>query len=251
MGSASMAACGGHRQVVAMVALCAAAASGATASAQTTFTSRAAWQAAVRPFVTIDFEGLVPAGASQPFPMGLTVAGVTFKGAGSTSSAPDRVDIVGPAFASYIGVWSSGGMLQTLSLGTDTRGIIHPQPGSISLPAGVTAVGFNYATTCIVVVSPGCEGPWSVRLSTGQLLTIPGSTPPPAMAFWGIVSTVPLTSIQINPGATFFLLDNFSYASVVPVPALAFWAFVALTIFLAAAGVASIRTRERNPFHRG
>ena len=60
------------------------------------------------------------------------------------------------------------------------------------------------------------------------------------MAFWGIVSTVPLSSMQVNPGATFFLLDNFSYAPVVAVPTLSSWAFFALTLLLALAGVASI-----------
>ena len=229
------------RSAAAALPLLFAALTAAPAGAQTTYTSRTAWEAAVGAHVTIDFEGLVPAGVSQAFPAGLSLSGVTFNGAGSPLY-PDGLDVVDSAVASYIAAWSSGAMLETLSLGTDTRGVVLPQPGSISLPGSVTALGFNYATTCIIVVGPGCEGPWTVRLSTGQLITIPGSNSPPTMAFWGVVSTVPISSIQVNPGATFFLLDNFSYAPVT-VPTLSSWAFVALTVLLTATGVASLRRR--------
>jgi hypothetical protein len=235
-----MALSGFSRHAVVALALVFAAVTGAPAGAQTTYTSRRAWEAAVGAHLTIDFEGLVPAGVSQAFPAGLSLSGVTFKGAGSPLY-PRGLDVVDPAVASYIAAWSSGAMVETMSLGTDTRGVVLPQPGSVSLPDGVTAVGFNYATTCIVVVGPGCEGPWTVRLSTGQLITIPGSNSPPTMAFWGVVNSVPISAVQINPGATFFLLDNFSYAPIVAVPALSSWALVALAVLLTATVVASLR----------
>jgi hypothetical protein len=230
------------RHAVVALALQFAAVAQAPVGAQTTYTSRRAWEAAVGAHVTIDFEGLVPAGASQAFPAGLSLSGVTFTGAGSPLY-PRGLDVVDSGVASYIAAWSSGAMVETLSLGTDIRGVVVPQPGSISLPGGVTALGFNYATTCIIVVGPGCEGPWTVRLSSGQLITIPGSNSPPAMAFWGIVSTVPISSVQVNPGATFFLLDNFSYAPIVAVPTLSCWALVALTVLLTVAAVACLRRR--------
>ncbi|HEV3216450.1 MAG TPA: hypothetical protein VGZ27_12045 [Vicinamibacterales bacterium] len=234
------------RNAYAALALLFAAVTAAPVGAQTIYTSRTAWEAAVGAHVTINFEGLVPAGVTQAFPTGLSLSGVTFKGA-VDPLYPDGLDVVDSAVASYIAVWSSGAMLETLSLGTDTAGVVHPQPGSISLPGGVTSVGFNYATTCIVVVGPGCERPWTVRLSTGQLITIPGSNSPPTMAFWGVVSAVPISSIQVNPGATFFLLDNFSYAPVVSVPSLASWALVALTVLLMVTGVASLGRRTADP----
>ena len=145
-----------RRSAVAVLALLVAAVTAIPVGAQTTFTSRAAWQAAVGAHVTIDFEGIAPAGGSVSFPGGLTLAGVTFKGAGD--GFPAGTLVVDSAVGSFISAWSSGAMLETLSLGTDTRGVVLPQPGSISLPAGVTAVGFNYATTCTVVVGLGCEG---------------------------------------------------------------------------------------------
>jgi hypothetical protein len=236
-----MAPTGFRRNVVAGLLLLAAI-TAAPAGAQTTFTNRTAWAAAVGAHATINFEGLAPAGGSQAFPGGLSLSGVTFNGA-DNSIFPAKVLVVDSAFASFISAWSSGAMLEALGLGTETGGVANSQPGSISLPSGVTAVGFNYATTCIVVVAGCVEQAWTVRLSTGQLLTIPGSNPPPAMGFWGVVSTVPISSIQVNPGATFLLLDNFSYAPLVNVPALSTWAFFVLTLLLALAGVAALRRR--------
>ena len=234
----------GRRTAAAWVVLVVAV-TAAPAGAQATYTDRTAWETAVGAHMTIDFEGLVPAGVSQAFPNGLSLSGVAFKGA-SSPLYPHGLDVVDSAVASYIAAWSSGAMLETLSLGTETRGVVLPQPGSISLPGGVTALGFNYATTCIIVVGPGCEGPWTVRLSTGQLITIPGSHSPPAMAFWGVVSAVPISSIQVNPGATFFLLDNFSFAPIVTVPTLSSWAFVGLVVLLTATGVASLSSQTHS-----
>jgi hypothetical protein len=64
------------------------------------------------------------------------------------------------------------------------------------------------------------------------------------MAFWGVVSNTAISSIQINPSATFLQLDNFSYAPVVVVPALPNWTFVVLTMLLVLTGIASIRRRS-------
>ena len=60
----------------------------APALAQTTFTNRAAWAAAVGSHVTIDFEGIAPDGGLTQFPDGLTLSGVTFLGAGSLDVYP-------------------------------------------------------------------------------------------------------------------------------------------------------------------
>ena len=214
--------------------------SAGSAVAQTTFTSRAAWDAAVGPHARIDFEGLAPAGGTAEFPAGLTIGGVTFRGAGTLLSPPNSVRVLDAGVGAFVSVWSSGAMLFAESLGTATAGTVHPQPGGISLPAGVTAVGFNYATSCIVTV-PGCvEQQWTVRLSSGGVIAIPGSSPPPTMAFWGVVSVDPISSIQVNPGATFLLLDNFSYLGD-PVPTLPVWAYLLLIVLLAVKGVASLR----------
>jgi hypothetical protein len=201
--------------------------------AQTTFTDRAAWEAAVGNHVTIGFEGIAPPRGFVPFPGGLTLSGVTFRGAGSgelfvTSSVGDVT----------VSAWSSGDMLAAaFGFGTEAS-----PPGSISLPGGVRAVGFNYAVTCTIAAFPACGGtPWTVRLSTGAVLTIPGSHPPPT-AFWGIVSPVPISSLQIDPIASVSLLDNFSY-QLPAVPTLPLWAILVLTTLLTLAGAASIRRR--------
>ena len=207
----------------------------ARAGAQTTFTDRAAWEAAAGSHVTIAFEGIAPASGSVPFNSGLTLNGVTFRGAGSVGNTLFVISSVGDV---TISAWSSGDMLAApFGFGT-----VASPPGSISLPGGVTAVGFNYGATCTIFVNPACGGePWTVRLSTGAVFTIPGSHPPP-MAFWGIVSPVPISSLQIDPMGSVSLLDNFSFQPPA-VPTLPPWAILALTTLLTLAGAASIRRR--------
>jgi len=228
-----------RRIVMACVVWFLAASTAAPASAQTTFTNRAAWEAAAGNHVTIDFEGIAPAGGSVLFNDGLTLAGVTFRGAGFTGVLPPGLAVYDSAFASFISDWSSGDMLVAHS----GFGTLSSRPGSISLPGGVAAVGFNYAVTCSVTVTPSCGSfQWTVRLSTGAVITIPGSGPPPTMAFWGIVSPAPISSLQIDPSASLTLLDNFSFQPLA-VPTLSSWAMLALTALLTLAGVGSIRRR--------
>lgn len=211
--------------------------------AQTTFTNRAAWDAAAGPSVTIQFEGIAPAGGLQQFPAGLTLSGVTFVGADNPPTTL-RLAVVDAATLG-VSVWGSGSMLTAFSLGTNLGAQVFPTPGSVTLPPGVTAVGFNYGTSACAVAG-GCGAPpWTVRLSSGQVLTLPPDTAPPNMAFWGVVSTTPIASIQINPTATFLLVDNFSYAPAVTVPALPNWTYVMLAILLALTAAASIRRSGR------
>lgn len=207
----------------------------ARADAQTTFTDRAAWAAAAGSHVTVDFEGFAPPGGSAAFPVGLTLSGVTFRGAGS--AAPLSVE--DSASAVFISAWGSGDMaMAPFGFGTQAS-----PAGSITLPAGVAAVGFNYAVTCSVTLIPSCGSlPWTVRLSTGAVLTIPGSNPPPTMAFWGVVSPVAIGSLQIEASASLALLDNFSFAPAA-VPALPPWGLAALAALLLAIGARSIRRR--------
>ncbi|HJZ75190.1 MAG TPA: hypothetical protein VKE51_25825 [Vicinamibacterales bacterium] len=215
----------------------------APARAQTTFTNRTAWETAAGPNVTIRFEGIAPAGGLQSFPAGLTLSGVTFIGSDAPFSSGRFLGVVDGATLG-VSAWASGAMLTAASLGTSIASIVVATPGSVSLPPGVTAVGFNYGTTC-AGIHGGCgEAPWSVRLSTGQVVTIPPSSPPPNMAFWGVVSNTSIASIQINPTATFLLVDNFSYAPAVTVPALPNWTFVVLTMLLVLMAMASIRRRS-------
>jgi hypothetical protein len=198
-------------RVVTGVMFLLAAITAAPSDAQTTFTSRTAWEAAVRSRMNIDFEGIAPARGDVSFPGGrLSLLGVTFQGAGDVG--PSLI-VIDPGEASYVAAWSSGAMLMTESLGTGIGQRALSPPGSISLPSGVSAFGFNYAVSCAFFVGPGgpCSAPWTVLLSTGQLITIPAVNPPPTMAFWGTVSSVPISAVQIQPPATFLLLDNFSF----------------------------------------
>jgi hypothetical protein len=229
-----------RRIVLASVVWFLGASTAAPPGAQTTFTDRAAWEAAAGNHVTIDFEGIAPARGFVPFNDGLTLTGVTFKGAGAGSSG-NTLFVTSSVGDVTISAWSSGDML-VATFGFGTQGVPASPPGSISLPGGVTAVGFNYGATCTIFVNPACGGqPWTVRLSTGAVFTIPGSHPPP-MAFWGIVSPIPIGSLQIDPTGSVPLLDNFSYQPAA-VPTLPLWAILALTTLLTLAGAATIRTR--------
>lgn len=232
-----------RRIVPACVVLLLAASAAAPASAQITFTNRALWQAAVGSHVTIDFEGIAPDGGLTQFPGGLTVSGVTFRGANlPATTGLHALAVFDSGSATYISAWNSGDMA-VAGAGFGTAG---SPPGSITLPGGVAAVGFNYAVTCAVTLTPACGSlPWTVRLSTGAVITIPGNGPPPTMAFWGIVSPVPITSLQIDPSASLTLLDDFSFQAPA-VPSLSWWAMLALTGLLTLAGVASIRRRGWN-----
>jgi hypothetical protein len=230
-----------RRMVLACFVWFLSASTAAPAGAQTTFTDRTAWEAAAGNHVTIDFEGIAPAGGFAPFNNGLTLQGVTFTGAGSSSSG-NTLFVTSAVGDVTVSAWSSGDMLAaTFGLGT-----LASPPGSISLPSGVTAVGFNYAVTCTVFVNPACGGaPWTVRLSTGAVFAIPGSHLPPT-PFWGIVNPVPIGSLQIEPMGSVSLLDNFSFRPAA-VPTLPPWAIVALTALLTLVGAASIRRRARWP----
>jgi hypothetical protein len=96
--------------VAAVLVLLSLAVGAAPAEAQTTtFTSRAAWDAAVGPHVTINFEGIAPANGVQDFPAGLSVSGVTFLGA-VTPFNDSNVRFLEVQDGSLFGVsvWSSG-----------------------------------------------------------------------------------------------------------------------------------------------
>jgi hypothetical protein len=233
------------RTVFALLALCVTA---VPAHAQvTTFTSRSAWNAAAGTSLTIDFEGIVAPDGFQTFPS-LTLSGVTFvSGGGTPSPVPPLLAVAGGATLG-VSSWNSGAMLTATSLGTQLGNTVLPTVGSVMLPYGVTAFGFNYGTTAAGIY-PGIieTGPWSVQLSTGQTFPIAGSSSPPTMAFFGVVSKTPISSIQINPGATFELIDNFSYVPPVTVPALPAWGVLALATLLAVTAVASIRRRHTAP----
>jgi len=213
----------------------------------TTFTSRSSWNAAAGTSLTIDFEGIVARNGFQEFPS-LTLSGVTFASGGGTPPTPRPLLAVAGGATLGVSSWNSGAMLNATSLGTQLGSTVLPTVGSVTLPYGVTAFGFNYGTTAAGIF-PGLmeTGPWSVQLSTGQAFPIAGSSPPPTMAFFGVVSNTPISSIQINPGATFELIDNLSYVPAVTVPALPAWGSLVLAALLAVTAVASIRRRYTAP----
>jgi hypothetical protein len=235
----------GAAQVLRIVRLIIAILIGATVAtpvlAQTTFTSRAAWEASITRHVTIDFEGIAPPGGFVRFNDGLTLSGVTFMGAGRLDASPHRLSVFGAGVDTFISAWSSGDML----LANIGFGIEGTSPGSISLPAGVTALGFNYAVTCAVTVDPACGStrPWTVRLSTGVVLSVPGNGPPPNMSFWGIISPVPIASLQLDSPSSLPLLDNFSFQPAA-VPLLPTWGPLAFAGLLTLAGIVSLGRRR-------
>jgi len=175
----------------------------------TTYTNSATWQAATSAgYQTVTFEGLTPAGTATTYSgaSGVTVDGVDF--IGYTSAGLSDIQVVDTSSFSYYNWGTGDALLQSLS---------RPSAGSplpyvnIVLPANVTSLSLDLFTTSPQALS------YTITVA-GNQYTVPTFSQP-TLAFWGITSTTPITSIQFTLAGTTYnggsneLLDNFSFGA--------------------------------------
>jgi hypothetical protein len=175
----------------------------------TTYTNSATWQAATSAgYQTVTFQGLTPAGTATTYSSasGVTVDGVDF--IGYTSAGLSDIQVVDTSSFSYYNWGTGDALIQTLS---------RPNAGStlpyvnIVLPANVTSLSLDLFTTSPQALS------YTVTVA-GNQYTVPTFSQP-TLAFWGITSTTPISSIQFTLAGTTYnggsneLLDNFSFGA--------------------------------------
>jgi hypothetical protein len=175
----------------------------------TTYSTAASWQAATAAgYQTDTFTGLAPAGGDTAYtsPTGVTASGVEFIGYNSAGSSD--IQVVDTSAFTWFNFGSGDALLQS----TDRPNSSSPLPYiNIVLPASVTALGLNLFTT-----SPNALS-YTITVA-GNQYTVPTFSQP-TLAFWGITSDTPITSLQLALQGTTYnsssneLLDNFSFGT--------------------------------------
>lgn len=181
----------------------------AYATTITTYSSSATWQAATSAgYQTVTFTGLAPAGSSTTYSSatGVTVDGANF--IGYTSAGLSDVQVIDTSAFSFYNWGTGDALLQSLS---------RPNAGSalpyfnIVLPANITSLSLDMFTSSPQALS------YTITVA-GNQYTVPTFTQP-TLAFWGITSDTPITSIQLTLAGTTYnggsnaLLDNFSFGA--------------------------------------
>jgi hypothetical protein len=176
----------------------------------TTYSSLATWQAATSAgYQTVTFEGLTPANTATDYwsATGVTSDGVEFIGYNSAGSSDVQVVDTSGEFTWFN--WGTGDAL--------LEGLDRPGPGSplpyidIVLPANVTSLGLDLFSTSPQALS------YTISVA-GTQYTVP-TFAQPTLAFWGITSDTPITSVQLTLAGTTYnssseaLLDNFSFGA--------------------------------------
>jgi hypothetical protein len=174
----------------------------------TTYNNPATWQAATSAgYQTVTFAGLTPANTSTPYnsPSGVAASGVDF--IGYNSSGVSDVQVVD---TSGVFTWYNWGTGDALIQNLDRPNSSSPLPYiNIVLPANITSLGLDLWTTSPQALS------YTITVA-GVQYTVPTFSQP-TLAFWGITSDTPITSIQVTLQGTTFngssneLLDNFSF----------------------------------------
>ena len=151
------------------------------AAAVTTYSNRATFAAASTNLQTIDFESLAPPGDSTFYgnPGLLVLKAVSFTTRGND------------LFVQSKNYYNTGAFLSAQQGAS-------PVVLNITLPAGITALGGDFQVSQAIVT-----------LSTGDMLTFNGQ-PFPSLVFFGVTSTVPITSVSFQVGSGVDL-DNFSF----------------------------------------
>ncbi|MGC8667638.1 MAG: hypothetical protein ACP5VE_05950 [Chthonomonadales bacterium] len=169
---------------------------------------------------TIDFASLhPPVGGSLAYPSGLTISGVNFFG---KLTGPDYqgvyLYVIPPTYAptTYAG-WNTN---PTVLQGPGGMGSHYNGYLQITLPAGITAVGFNVYT---IHAGGGPNGaPITVTTPSGQVFNF-STFNKPDLAFVGFTSPNPITWLRVTqPGADFANISHFTFGydpPQTPVPA--------------------------------
>jgi len=175
----------------------------------TTYSSLTSWQTATNAgYQTVPFTGLTPAGTSTTYSSatGVTADGVNF--IGYNSSGLSDIQVIDTSAFSYYNWGTGDALIQSLS---------RPNAGSplpyvnIVLPANITSLGLNLFTASPQALS------YTITVA-GNQYTVPTFTQP-TLAFWGITSSAPISSIQLTLAGTTYnggsseLLDNFSFGT--------------------------------------
>lgn len=180
------------------------------------YTDPAAFGHVATGMTTIDFAALhPPAGGSLSYPTGLTISGVNFFG---KLTGPDYqgvyLYVIPPTYAptTYAG-WSGN---PTVLQGPGGMGSHYNGYLQITLPAGITAVGFNVYT---IHAGGGPNGaPITVTTPTGQVFNF-STFAKPNLAFVGFTSPDPIAWLRVTqPGADFANISNFSFGYDPPTP---------------------------------
>lgn len=181
----------------------------AYATTITTYTTLSSWQAATTAgYQTVTFEGLTRAGTATTYnaPTGVVQDGVDFIGYNSSGSSDIQV-VDTSSFSWYD--WGTGdALLQSLNRPNSSS----PLPYiDIVLPANITSFGLDLFSTSPQALS------YTITVA-GNQYTVPTYSQP-TLAFWGITSDTPITSIQLTLAGTTYnsssneLLDNFSFGA--------------------------------------
>jgi len=176
----------------------------------TTYSDPATWQAATSAgYQTVTFEGLTPANTETPYynATGVTASGVDFIGYNSAGVSDAQVVDTSGEFTWFN--WGTGdALIQTL----DRPNSSSPLPYiNIVLPANITSLGLDLFTTSPQALS------YTITVA-GNQYTVPTFSQP-TLAFWGITSDTPITSLQLTLAGTTYnsssnaLLDNFSFGA--------------------------------------
>jgi hypothetical protein len=175
----------------------------------TTYSDPATWQAATSTgYQTVTFEGLTPPGTATPYynSTGVTASGVDF--IGYNSSGVSDVQVVDTSTVSWYDWGTGDALIQSLNRPSSSS----PLPYiDIVLPANITSLGLDLFTNSPQALS------YTITVA-GNQYTVP-SFSQPTLAFWGITSDTPITSIQVTLAGTTFnggsneLLDNFSFGA--------------------------------------
>ncbi len=175
----------------------------------TTYSNPTTWQAATSAgYQTVTFEGLTPPGTSTPYynSTGVTASGVDF--IGYNSAGVSDVQVVDTSSVPWYDWGTGDALIQSLNRPNSSS----PLPYiNIILPANITSLSLDLFTNSPQALS------YTITVA-GNQYTVP-SFSQPTLAFWGITSDTPITSIQLTLAGTTFnggsneLLDNFSFGA--------------------------------------
>ena len=176
----------------------------------TTYNNASTWQAATSAgYQTVTFSGLTPANTVTNYysATGVAASGVDFIGYNSSGVSDVQVVDTSGAFTWYN--WGTGdALLQPLSRPNSSSPLPYV---NIVLPANITSLGLDLWATSPQALS------YTITVA-GNQYTVPTFTQP-TLAFWGITSDTPVSSLQLTLAGTTYnggsneLLDNFSFGA--------------------------------------